>query len=94
MISLTNEFNSNQAQYGQDIASYPVRLKLDVHNKSLYLTNGETLSNISLIYDGLNEFSNKTLFLGNISSGNEIPYVFVVTVLDSYGNIVNLDNAY
>lgn len=87
-IDEDNVFSLNSAQYGSNIAAYPIRLLVEIHLKQNYTTPE---NNFSLLANGMD---NKTVILENISSGNDFPYVIVSKTVDLYGNIVKLDNAY
>lgn len=84
-----NEFNNNSAEYGSDIAAYPIRLAVDIYNKSQFSSKLINESNIIL-----KNYQNKTLLLQNISSGNDVPFVIVVKVFDVYNHIVALNSGY
>ena len=86
-IDESNNFNMNSAQYGSKVASYPIRLLVNIHQLDNFTTPD---NNISLIANG---FDNKTILIENVSSGNVFPYVIVVKTVDLYGNVVELDNA-
>lgn len=86
-ISEENFFIGNLAQYSGEIASFAIRIKLNVYNKTQF---SKEESNKSLLFSS---FDNQSISLYNISSGNEIPYVLEIEILDFYENIVKLDNA-
>ena len=88
IIDTNNVFSLNSAQYGSNIAAYPIRLLVEIHLKENYTTPD---NNLSILANGMD---NKTIVLGNISGGNDFPYVIVSKTVDLYGNIVKLDNAY
>ena len=73
-IDNNNEFKNNTAIYGENIASYGVRLRLDIYE------------NNSLLFSTLNE--KEIINLKNISSGNKIQYKLIFYVIDVYDNIV------
>ena len=85
----SNVFINNQAQYGSNIATYPIRMILNFYNKANFSSK---FHNESFLF--LNGFDNKTMVLENISSGNSFPYVIVTKIMDYSGKIVKLDNAY
>ena len=87
-IDESNQFNMNTANYGSNIASYPIRLIVNIHNLDNFTTPD---NNISLIATGID---NKTIVIENVSSGNDFPYVIVIKAVDLYGNVVQLDDAY
>lgn len=87
-IDETNNFNMNSAQYGSNVASYPIRLIVNIHQTENFTSPD---NNFTLIANG---FDNKTILIENVSSGNVFPYVIVVKTVDLYGNVVELDNAY
>ena len=84
---IDNKYENNQAQYGSEIAAFPLRLIVNIHNETTFT---DIDNNSSLLFDGSD---NKTILLENISSGNSFPYVIVAKTLDIYGNIVKLDHA-
>ena len=84
-IDENNFFTQNSAEYGSNIAAYPIRLLVNIHNKDTYLNPDD---NVSLIANGLD---NVSILLQNISSGNDFPFVIVCKMMDLYGNIVELD---
>lgn len=75
-----NLFKNNSALYGNDIASYPIRLMVQTFNKT------DSKENRSL-----SPFTTDMVTLQNIVSGVEIPYGLKITILDFYDKIVNLD---
>lgn len=79
-IFINNSYENNKAQYGDNIASTPEKLILKV-----YLKDDEQNS----LYDSLEE--HKVLFLPNITSGEEIPYILEIIILDQFDQIVSLD---
>ena len=87
-IDDSNIFIKNHAKYGNNIATYPIRLKLEIYNKTNFVSS--ELNKSSLIWDGSN---NQTIKIQDVSSGNEISYVFIIKIIDYYGKIVNLDDA-
>ena len=88
LISESNHYEANDARYGVNIAAYPLRMIADIHNKTLY-RNYENKTSLLFSSSTLNN----TIILGNISSGNELPYVIIIKIIDLYGNIVKMDNA-
>ena len=89
-----NTFINNSAIYGENIASFPIRIILNIYNGT-----SDDGSNSNVIFpqkDDIlwNNTRETMLLLDNISSGNIIPYVLQFQVLDTYGKIVNLDNGY
>ena len=89
IIENSNNFIGNVAIYAPNIAAYPIRLKLEIYNKTKFANSELNIS--SLLFDGLD---NKTILLQNVSSGNDFPYAIIVKIIDFYGNVVVLDNAY
>lgn len=87
-IDERNQFNMNTARYGSNIASYPIRLIVNIHKLDNFTTPD---NNMSLIANGI---ENQTIVIENVSSGNDFPYVIVIKTVDLYGNVVQLDNAY
>jgi len=87
LITEKNVYYNNVAQYGANIAAYPIRLIVDIHNKTTFV-NANNLS--SLLLNGSDE---NIRVLDNVNSGTEFPYVIVTKIIDIYGNIVKLDNA-
>lgn len=88
-LIINNTFLNNSALYGNDIASFPLRLILNV-----YLRNQTKMIPEPNKNEVLKQNSSVNLKLGNISSGNEIPYILQFLVVDVYGKIVNLDSGY
>ena len=74
IIESNNEFQNNTAMYGENIASYGVRLRLDIYE------------NNSLLFSTLN--NKEIINLKNISSGNKIQYKLIFYIIDVYDNIV------
>ena len=66
----------NEAMYGPDISSYPIRIGVEIYEKN---TSKQIFSSKS----------NKSIpVLDNISSGNPIPYTLSIFILDVYDQIV------
>ena len=82
-----NLFFNNSAIYGENIASFPIRIIIKLYNSSDSNLNITFPKNDEILWQ--NNLSN--IFLQNISSGNIIPYILQSQVLDVYGKIVNLD---
>ena len=78
----------NSAQYGSNVAAYPIRLIVNIYDIDNYTSPEDNNSMIANGYD------NKTILLENVSSGNDFPYVIVIKTVDLYGNVIELDNAY
>ena len=72
---LNNTFTDNNAYYGKNIASFPIRMHilLQTQNESINLQN-------------LSQNSIPTIF--NISSGSFLPFNLSVEIVDCYGQIV------
>ena len=79
-IEENNIFVRNLAAYGANISSYPVKLGIEIFEK-----NG-----FKKIYSF--KFNSSIAKLGNISSGNILPYQIIVYILDVYGQIVGTAN--
>jgi hypothetical protein len=75
-------FKKNIADYGNDIASKPSRILLEVLKKF----ENET----RLIYSSKN--NRFPAILDNISPGNTIPYILKFSLVDIYGEIVKTAN--
>lgn len=73
IIDNTNIFQSNQAVYGSNIASYPIRNRIKI------IRENET----EILHSSKEEIK-----LDNIASGSEIDFSILVEVVDLYGNIV------
>ena len=82
-IDISNIFVENTAQYGDDLASFPIKLRLIVYTD-------KTMS--SLVFDS--NSLNESLILNNVSSGNPIQYVLLVQMVDVYENIVTINEGY
>lgn len=80
IISQNNIYQLNNAIYGMEIGSYPVRLGLEIYEK-----NSSTSK--TLIYSSL--ISSRPGKLSNVSVGSEMQYILAFSVLDTYGKIVN-----
>lgn len=78
----TNIYSENQAVFGPDIASYPIKMGLEIIEKS---------SN-KIVYSS--KLSSNIAELLNISAGNAIQYRIVVKILDYYDNIVYSENGF
>ena len=83
---LNNTYINNSAIYGKNIASFPIRIILNVYNKTSQ--NKVNLSRIEAILWSINRTN---IPLSDISSGNSIPYILQFELLDVYGKIVNLN---
>lgn len=81
-----NIFINNTAEYGENIAAFPCRIVLNVYNKTKSIFND---NKGVWIYDSSNY--NHPFFMGNISSGYEIPYILEFIIMDQYNQIVTLD---
>lgn len=83
----TNIYINNKALYGEDVASYPIRLQLiySILNQNLSST---VFNYFEQVYDSLKNKS--TLEIMNISSGNDFHCSFNFFLLDYYGNVVKL----
>ena len=79
-IERNNIYELNNAIYGLEIGSYPVRLELEIYVKS-------NSTSKTLIYTSLTSSSPGRLF--NVTVGSEIQYILAFSVLDTYGQIVN-----
>ena len=77
LIDNSNYFFNNNAIYGQNIATFPIRLNWIVFNRTDY----------SYFYQ-----SNDTHSIANISSGNKLPYILSVQMIDVYGKVVITDS--
>lgn len=76
----SNKFEGNAAFYGQDIASYGVKLRTDVYeNNELYFSTSDHKEEIEL---------------KNISSGNTIQYKIIFTIIDLYNKTVKSAKGY
>ena len=83
---LNNTYMNNSAIYGEDIASFPIRIILSIYNKTL--VKSVNLSRTDAILWAVNR---SNISLQNISSGNSIAYILHFEILDVYGKIMNLD---
>lgn len=72
---LYNFFKENVANYGQNLAYFPFRMKF----KFINLVNYQELS-----YDELIEYPT----LSNINSGDNLEYRIIVNILDFYENLI------
>lgn len=86
-----NTFINNSAIYGENIASFPIRLILNFFYKNNFSDYNYSFPNKD---ENLWNNSKLNIFLTNIGSGNSIPYVLEFIVLDVYGKIVNLDQGF
>lgn len=90
-VFVNNTFENNSAIYGENIASFPIRMIFNFFNKSNF-------SRTTYLPPNRNEIlwnnTHSNISLSNISSGNSIPYVLEFIVLDVYGKIVNLDEGF
>jgi len=85
---LNNLFLNNSAIYGDNIACFPIRIILNIYDKSNYSIENITFpQNDDILWPNNNE----NVSITNISSGNPIPYILQFQTLDVYGKIVNLD---
>ena len=86
-VFLNNKFVNNSAIYGENIASFPIRIITKIYDSND--------PNITIEFPKINEilwpnnYSNLTM--PNISSGNYVPYILQFLILDVYGKIMNLD---
>lgn len=80
ILESNNDFKNNTAIYGENIASYGVKLRLDIYE------------NNSLFFSTLN--SKETIYLKNISSGNKIQYKLIFYIIDVYNNTVKSAKGY
>lgn len=85
-LFLNNIFFNNSAIYGENIASFPIRIIAKLYNSSDPNVTIRFPQKDDILYP--NNYSNT---LQNISSGNTIPYILQFQILDVYGKIVNLD---
>ena len=76
-----NIFTNNQAFYGNDVASFPIRLQVFIN-----------FTNFSTSFDEIG--ISKIPFIRNISSGNTLPFNITVLVLDCYDQIVSTIDSY
>lgn len=83
-----NTFINNSAIYGENIASFPLRMILNYFDKKEFSESKYTAPKKDEIL--LNK-SEKIITLTNISSGNSIPFVLEFILVDVYGKIVNLN---
>lgn len=86
-----NTFINNSAIYGEDIASFPLRMILNYFNKKDFSQSTYTPPKKDEI---LWIKSEKIITLANISSGNSIPFVLQFILLDAYGKIMNLNEGF
>ena len=83
VVDASNVFIENQAVYGANIASFPIRLNLIVKSsKNITISEFQT------------RYLNESIFILNISSGYKIPYNFVVQLLDVYDNLVQIEEGF
>lgn len=75
-----NTYENNNAQYGENIAAIPETIIFKVFEKN---NAGK------IIYDSSKNLNK--LFLSNITSGEEIPYIIELSILDRFEKIVSLD---
>lgn len=75
-IESTNMYLKNRAVFGPDIASYPIKMGLEIYEKS---SNNVAYSS---------KLSSNIAELFNISAGNTIQYRIVVKILDYYDKLV------
>ena len=94
-IFSNNVFLDNSADYGSNVASFPVYLRLKIYNATS--TNSSidiTLipANMTPIFDSFNE-SIDNLIISNYPTG--IPYriVFLLELLDHYNQTINIQNS-
>jgi predicted PolB exonuclease-like 3'-5' exonuclease len=73
-IGSLNAYQSNKAQYGNNIASYPIRNRIKIKNK-----------NTSII---ISDSSSKVIKLDDLAGGSEISFRIFFEVIDLYENIV------
>lgn len=83
-----NSFENNSAVYGEDIASFPIRMILNFFNKSNFSASNYLPPDKNKI---LWNTTYSKISLSNISSGNSIQFVLEFILLDVYGKIVNLN---
>lgn len=86
-ILLNNYFSNNSAIYGENIASFPIRIIAKLYNSSDLNKEVASPQKDEVLWP--NNYS--CYSLPNISSGNNIPYILQFLLLDVYGRIVNLD---
>ena len=77
LIDNSNYFFNNNAIYGRNIATFPIRLNLIVYNRTDYSNLFQTIDTPAIL---------------NISSGNKLPYILSVGMIDVYGNAVIRDS--
>ena len=71
-ISENNKYYKNFAMYGPDISSYPIKLGVDIYDKSSSV----------LIYSSINNSIMGKIM--NVSSGKPLQYYIIIYVLDYY----------
>lgn len=80
IINFNNKFINNTALYGNDIASYPIKMKVfiikDKEKKSLMYFLG-------------NETNSKFILLPNIVSGETLPFDIYLELIDHYNMVVS-----
>ena len=80
-----NQFISNKAVYGENIAAYPMKIGLIIQKKSQdsFCVENE-ISSIN------NNNNNEFLYnLDCVSSGNIANYILQIKILDIYSNVVS-----
>lgn len=84
-IEQTNIYQLNNAIYGLEIGSYPVKLGLEIYEKN-------NTTSKTLLYTSIT--SSKPGKLLNVTVGSKIQYILSFSVLDTYGKIVNSVSGY
>ncbi len=77
IIHGNNLYSKNSAKYGENIASFPIKMGVKIYSKG----------SSNVIYDS--QKSSDIAILTNASSGNQIQYEFLVYILDYYDEIVS-----
>lgn len=86
LISENNVFENNKAIYGDNIASYALRVRLQYFN--LRINSSDDVIE-ELLYE--NPLNKSKLRINSISSGNEMKTKLVVKIIDHYGKVINLN---
>lgn len=73
-----NRFINNDAIYGKDVASSPIRLKLNIYE----IKENE----LHILYSSQENITKA--ILGNVNSGKPIPYILNFSLIDIYGESV------
>lgn len=86
--SNNNTYTNNQAQYGHNIAAYPMMMNFDTQNSSRRMLGLVSIPQIYGIYDGIAYKLNYPLV-----SGTVINETFMVELLDNNRVVINTDNS-